>query len=661
MVNMSADSADCRMKSVESRRQDIQGLRAVAVIGVVVFHLDPAWMPGGYVGVDLFFVISGFLITGLLLREAQCTGQISLLRFWGRRARRLFPNATLTLAFVLVASGLLLPAYRQVIVAGDVVSAAALVSNFRFASQAVDYFATDVPPSPVLHFWSLSLEEQYYIIIPLLMFALTRLQLFRHYLWPIVLWSVFGLSLLYCIYLTPVSQPAAYFQTFSRAWQFALGGLLSLHLNRLNQLPDKLLSVLSIIGCLAVVVSFSTLRDTVDYPGLLALLPTVAAVLLLLCGSKVGLLKAALSTPLLGWIGDRSYSIYLWHWPVVVFLPTTSILYKLAELALIILLSEMAFRFVEQPIHKGAVLLSPKSIRLALLMVPLSIFIGAGALAALASKGRSEWDRRVSQARADMAPSYGDGCHQMDGRTEITHCLYGGKGPPVVLFGDSRAAQWLSAITVATEAKGGAVWSLTKSGCPTADIVVYHEQTRAFFRECNTWREAAIDAIIANRSAKVVLISENTRYFVMKDDETLCRQRGTCRSIWLHGFIKTIERLLGAGKMVVVIKDTPIARSDILDCLAGGKAEQCSRGLKDADIDIDFASVLTEHFGSRVSLIDLTDSLCPEDRCRVVQGDLLVYRDFEHLTSSFARTLWRNFLPVIPSQEFPSDGHFPRG
>ena len=147
------------MRTCNTRRQDIQGLRAIAVAGVVLFHLKPSWLPGGYVGVDIFFVISGFLITGPLMREARDTGKISSQDFWARRARRLLPNAVLTLAFVLIASAFLLPAYRQSIVAGDIASAIALISNFRFAGQGIDYFATDVPASPVLHFWSLSLED----------------------------------------------------------------------------------------------------------------------------------------------------------------------------------------------------------------------------------------------------------------------------------------------------------------------------------------------------------------------------------------------------------------------------------------------------------------------------------------------------------------------
>jgi len=220
------------------RRGDLQGIRAIAVAMVVFYHLELGWVPGGFVGVDVFFVLSGFLITRLLYSEAVRTGTIDLANFWLRRAKRLLPNAVLTLLFVIAAAWLLFAPYRWDAVSRDVISAAIFLSNFRFSSNATDYFHFDDPPSPVLHFWSLSIEEQFYFALPIALFLLLPVIRSRPRITVSILLATICLaSFTASIVIGHHSQPTAFFGTHTRVWQLAAGGLLGIHLEARHTPP----------------------------------------------------------------------------------------------------------------------------------------------------------------------------------------------------------------------------------------------------------------------------------------------------------------------------------------------------------------------------------------------------------------------------------------
>ena len=215
---------------MQKHRADLQGVRAVAVAMVVFYHLNIGWVPGGFVGVDVFFVLSGFLITRVLYFEAVNTGTIDLASFWLRRAKRLLPNAILTLFSVIVASWLLLSPYRWDSISRDVVSAAVFLSNFRFSSNATDYFHFDDPPSPILHFWSLSIEEQFYFALPIMLFLLLpALRLRPRITLTVLLSTICMASFTLSLVVGSESQPAAFFGTHTRIWQLAIGGLLGVN------------------------------------------------------------------------------------------------------------------------------------------------------------------------------------------------------------------------------------------------------------------------------------------------------------------------------------------------------------------------------------------------------------------------------------------------
>jgi len=630
------------------KRADIQGLRALAVLAVVLYHLGVPVLRGGFVGVDVFFAISGFLITGKLYRELDATGTVDFQAFWLGRARRLLPNACATLLAVLVATAILLPAYRQVDVSWDVGAAGVFVSNFRFAAEALDYFKADLSASPVLHFWSLSLEEQFYFALPLAMFAVTLLprgrrpQLLHALLWVVLILSA-GASLI----ITPVNQPVAFFEPWTRIWQLAAGGLLAINFERAERLARPLTAPLSWAGLAMIAASIILLREG-DYPGAWSALPTLGALLLLLTAPSNRTLGRVLSAPVAGWLGDRSYSWYLWHWPVIVFLmpmgPWSPVLAAILSLGVAALL----YKYLENPVHHGHYsAIKPRIMLLSAGLLAL-VITGSAGLSAASTSVTSAANLAVLHDRDDMAPSYKDGCHQTGDNAQLPPCAYGAPaGPLVVLFGDSHAAQWLSALDLATKHAGLRLRSLTKSGCPPVAATVYNEQTKTPYLSCDTWRAEVMRVLTGpDRPAVVILAGETL--FSLYDHGEKCPDPGACDPLYLHGLEETIDSLRAANIAVVVISDTPLAARGVLDCLAAGKgATLCGRARSDALEGYDFAPDLAKRYGPSVPVIDLTDEICEPSFCPAERGSTIIYRDFEHLSSTFAESLWPEFVPVL--------------
>jgi peptidoglycan/LPS O-acetylase OafA/YrhL len=318
-------------------RPDIEGLRAVAVLAVVLFHADVPGLPGGFVGVDVFFVISGFLITGLLWREVESSGTVRLARFYGARARRLLPAGVLVLVTTAVASVGLLTPLRARSVLGDVVASALYVGNYRFAVQGADYLAPDVPPSPVQHYWSLGVEEQFYLFWPALLIATawlsSRLGRDRDHLplgarrpvlpAQIVLGVVAGASFLLSLRWTTDLPPWAFFSLPSRAWQLAVGGLVALSTARWRRLSNLAAGLAGWTGLALIALAAVRLDESTPYPGVAALLPVLGAALVVIggCSRPNGGAGVPLSSPPMRLIGRLSYSWYLWHWPVLLLGP----------------------------------------------------------------------------------------------------------------------------------------------------------------------------------------------------------------------------------------------------------------------------------------------------------------------------------------------------
>ncbi|HUQ77506.1 MAG TPA: acyltransferase family protein [Patescibacteria group bacterium] len=349
-------------------RPELEGLRAVAVGLVLAYHAGIPKFHGGYVGVDVFFVLSGFLITGLIVRELRATGRLDLPAFYARRARRLLPAAAVALAGTLVLSVFLLPPLRLPDVAGDAAAASLYVSNLRFALQATDYLASDLAPSPLLHFWSLGVEEQFYVFWPalLLVTAAVAGRLGRGAdkgltgrLSGVVV-AVTVASFVGSLALTTAAQPWAFFSLPTRAWELALGAAIALGAGRLARMPAVVGGLLVAAGLVLVAAAGILLEQSTPFPGTAALLPTVGAALVIAGGAAGAstLPSRLLALPPMRFLGRISYSLYLWHWPILV-LPAAAIDAPLplpARLALAgvaIVVAAASQRWVEDPIRQG--------------------------------------------------------------------------------------------------------------------------------------------------------------------------------------------------------------------------------------------------------------------------------------------------------------------
>jgi peptidoglycan/LPS O-acetylase OafA/YrhL len=341
-------------------RSDIEGLRGVSIALVVLFHAGIFGFGGGFVGVDVFFVLSGFLITGLLVRESAETGRISLSQFYARRARRLLPAAALVLIVTLVASYFLLPSLLLPGIAIDTAAAALYVANMNFAHHATDYFSSGTAPSPILHFWSLSVEEQFYLFWPAIVLLVTRKARVPRINVRLTLIVVGVSSFAFAIWLLKFNAPWAFFSLPTRAWELALGGLLAVSTSSLEKLPKLAVRLFGWVGVSGVILSGIFIKSTALFPGVPALFPTISAALVLVAGLKSNktLPTRFLESAPMSFLGRISYSLYLWHWPILVIPAALSVtplpLAERISLALAsIVLATITQRWVEDPLRKG--------------------------------------------------------------------------------------------------------------------------------------------------------------------------------------------------------------------------------------------------------------------------------------------------------------------
>lgn len=340
-------------------RPDIEGLRAVAVLLVLAYHARVPGVSGGYIGVDVFFVVSGFLITGLIVRELATTGTLDLGAFYARRARRLLPASLLVIAATVVASAVILPPLRVVDVAADGAAAAVYAGNVRFALQATDYLQAELDPSPLLHFWSLGVEEQFYLFWPalLLLAAGRRIDLRRI---AVVVGIVAVGSLALSLAWTQTDAPLAFFLLPARAWELAVGAGLALAAVPLARMPPWLATGSVGVGLAAIAVGAVAFDLATPFPGTAALLPVGGAALVVAGGLRhpLGPLSRLLAVRPMTWIGGISYSLYLWHWPILV-LPAAAVgaplpgVVRIGLVALTIVIAAASRRWIEDPIRHG--------------------------------------------------------------------------------------------------------------------------------------------------------------------------------------------------------------------------------------------------------------------------------------------------------------------
>jgi peptidoglycan/LPS O-acetylase OafA/YrhL len=663
------------------RRPDIQGLRALAVTTVVAYHAGVPHVPGGFVGVDLFFVLSGFLITQLLLHEIATTGTVRLREFWARRARRIIPVSALVLITTILGVRAFMSPLDRKPIGTDVLWSALFSGNWRFAQQQTDYLASDRDPSPVLHYWSLGVEEQFYFVWPVLLVTLAIAWRLtgrgrRSYAvgFGAAFVAVLVASLAYCVHTTAANQPYAFFGTPSRAWQLAAGALTALAVPTILRLSTRTRAVLGGVGLglfgLCVCLLDESGSAGIGYPSWLAVAPTLAAVLLVASGtgthSRLGRL---LSLRPLTYVGDLSFSIYLWHWPVLVIgmeaLDSRAPDVRLSLVAVALGLSIVSYRLVENPVRRAHPLVRRPALSLAVggalatAVLPVVAYAsttetidhvvtttpGSGHSGAISEQVRPSLQR----AGTDAGPFKELGCHVGFTKTTVPSwktCTFADKtaSKRVVVLGDSIGAAMAPAVIAAGEKRGWAVTVLAKSRCPMADVTKFDPDLGGAYRACDTFREAALRKIEAHHPAVVVLaMSRNSTGELAADGSVVKDHAAVVRGT--QGLERTIKRLRTAG-IGVVLSDSP-NRAPFFPtaCLAEKRdARQCTFPL---DRQPSIMTAAARAMPGKVTLVATNATVCPGDRCLPVVGNVVVYQDKIHFTQTFARTLADRFASGI--------------
>jgi peptidoglycan/LPS O-acetylase OafA/YrhL len=659
-------------------RPDIEGLRAVAILTVLGHH---AGLPlhGGFVGVDIFFVISGFLITGLLVDELWRTGTISWLRFVGRRIRRLLPAAVLVLVVTAVVSFFVVPGLRRRDVGIDIAAAAAYVVNWVFAGREVDYLASDLRPSPVQHFWSLAVEEQFYVLWPALLIVLALLV--RRPTRRVVM-SALGVlvasSFVWSVWFSHTAPRPAFFTTSTRIWELGLGALLAVALAGRHRpaIPARASAALGWASLAVLAVVVVALPEGIEWPGAWALLPTVPTAVLLWVGwqgARGGPVRLLGTRPMV-WVGGLSYSIYLWHWPVIVLgewtadavgatLPSWG---KLALAVVAIVPAWLSWRFVETPIHHGPGLRDRPR---ALLAAGLALSL-VGVLAALPLLPvRSPFDTSPAGGRMPSVTELGastvrpgqplsavddpgwvtpdpvtsgedrpeadvDRCQVAADVSEPVACTFGDPDGPttVALVGDSKAMQWLPALQEAGRERGWRIVTWGKSSCAFAAAPATEAGTA--YPECDAWNEAVVRALRADPPDVVVTSGVAT---------TARTESGTGRRPLVDGYAARWRSLADRGVPVVVVGDSPVSPDDLDVCAARHPRElsRCAFPAAPATTGsgLPVQRDAADAAGPGVALLDLTPWICPGWLCPVVVGHVAVHRAGDHITATYAATL----------------------
>jgi len=599
------------------RNPQIQALRALAAGLVLIYHAK--WIDGGYIGVDIFYVISGFLITGILLRELDSKTTISLVAFYARRTKRLLPASFVVIFTTALAALILLPASMRQSLSKDVIAASTYISNFLFALWENDYQNLNSTPSPFIHFWSLAVEEQFYIFWPLFILVLFRIGKHRAVFYG-VLASLIG-SFLFSLYLTERAPIWAFYILPTRAWELAAGALLVF-------LPDlkKFRPVVALFSFVAICIATLIFDKTTPFPGIAALAPVIATVLLLASRSKwPPIINVIAQSRLTQWLGAISYPLYLWHWPVLV-IPAIylgeelTLVQTVLLLALTVLLAGLTHRYVEAPMRE--VKLSDRKVfTFAAIATSASILIGGLTYIQHSNSIAIDSGFTVSLDDVRSKPKINeDGCHIHIRQTISPRCEYGDltSDQTIVLYGDSHAAQWFPALELIGKKRGIKIVSLTKSACPSAEVIK-ELSSQYDVKDCQAFRDSSV-ARINKIKPLAVIVTGMQPFTAPYSDES-------ARSWWLAGESTVFNRIKSATKFPIYLTDTPLPQIDIPDCLVAGRGAKC-----------DTSRPVAAEVAPGLIPINPTPWLCT-DKCPAVVDGIVAYRDKSHLTVEMSKYL----------------------
>lgn len=608
------------------RITQIQALRALAAILVVLFHAD--FIPGGFIGVDIFYVISGYLITGLILREIQTHGRLNFRSFYQRRIKRLLPTSFFILIVTAFLSWILLPPISRTDLGRDIAGASLYVSNYLFAYWQNDYQNLNATPSPVIHYWSLAVEEQFYLFWPLIVAVLARggMQRVRNGILLIT-----GGSFFLSLFATENFPIWSFYSLPTRAWELGIGALLLF-------IPKDFLKRKSVanVGVAVLIGSSIFFSNDSPFPGYRALFPTLATLAILgSIGAWPKLFNALGNHPIAQRLGDISYPLYLWHWPVLV-LPATSLGRRLTEyeallcIALTVVLADLTHRFIEEPLRHRKFTLSriyTGAASVTLFSCLLGLVISQTASDSIRVDGASNSTFSLSTVSRKPITNI-DGCHLSHREINFGECSYGAidSNRTIVLFGDSHAAQWFPALEKIALQENYRLVSLTKSSCPAFALKRSNEGSY-IDSICKSWRASAIRRIVDERPIAVVLGS--LEYYKPPSSDL------ATSSWWLQGQEDLMRQLKPSGAKIVAIRDTPHPTEDIPQCLSVRSAARCSTAPKKPLPII-----------ASLPSIDPTSWLCTST-CPAVVNGVIAYRDNSHLSVDMSRDLSKSLFDAL--------------
>jgi peptidoglycan/LPS O-acetylase OafA/YrhL len=623
----------------------------------VVHHVSDGRVSGG---VDVFFLISGFLLTGQLARAAE-RGPLDLPARWSRMARRLLPSATVVLLATVVAGALLLPETRWPQTVREVAASALFLENWQLAADAVDYTARNNTTSVVQHFWSLSIQVQFFVVWPLAVALMARRAPHRlHTHLTAALLCVFAASLSFSIALTAADQPLAYFHSLTRLWEFALGGLLALWIDRVpwtrgERVAFGWIGVVGLVACGFVLDGGST------FPGYAALWPTLAGVLVLLGGitrSPYGAHRLLLPRPV-QFLGAVSYPLYLWHWPVLVLFMVArdqdevGLLGGIAVITVSVVLAVITVRFVESPLQRvritdrDAYRYGAVAVTAVLLAAAVWQFAATQRETPTHGLGGPQYPGAAALVDGEPEPApllpapvsvYQDWVWVQDWdctplaevRSDI--CTQPVEAPPekrIMVVGDSHLEQFIAALVPIARRHDWQLIGALRGACPFSTV----SEVDPNDAECVAWN-AAVSATIAELrpDAVVTLATRDVRSGLTEQTPP--------------GFVAQWWRLADLGIPVLAVRDNPRFAFDVPDCVRrqGREGDPCG-------VDRDSVYAADPPYAHldvppNVSFLDLADHVCDDTRCPAEIGNVLVYLDDNHLTASYATTM----APVIEDQ-----------
>jgi peptidoglycan/LPS O-acetylase OafA/YrhL len=633
--------------SVKGFRPDIEGLRGIAVLLVVLFHSGVPGFRGGYIGVDVFFVVSGYLITQLIVAEIRKTSKFSFKNFYARRVRRLLPASGLMVIGVLLAERILYSPLELSRYAIWGTYTSLYSSNFMFMREATRYFAGKAVNNPFLHTWSLAVEEQFYLFWPALIATMLLHPRFRRRM-PLCLFGVTLLSLAASVWVTHFRQPWAFFSLPTRAWEFGAGGLACLLPQEFLAGKEKWITFTSWAGFLVLLASghfFSSVEGI--FPGYVAILPVAGTLAILLEGAAgaPSITQRILAWSVMQWLGKLSYSWYLWHWPFLIFaktcVPDLTWISRLVVAIGALLMAQITYWIVENPVRFHPRLMMRPALSLSLAVWVPAVGISVALLMNhAASKALFTGEQQKIESAANSKRPW-HACMVPFGEERLRECVFGDKtsNTDVVLLGDSHAGQWYPAMESIAEEKHWRLVTLLKANCQIAALEAYPDG-RALDPACQAWRKKALDRITVLHPAVLVLGESATG---------VANPRMSARPVspqeWEDGLRHELSTW-GAMKIkTLVIADIPYAPYDVPVCLSrlaaedwGAKACVIARSIG-LNEKVRKAEVEAVGDDTDARWADMSSLFCSATECKTVVDGFVAYRDDNHISEQLARHL----------------------